>query len=112
MRSLWVVAGLLIFFSSAAHSLQLTENFSSGLNWDTAHSTGVWNGTLGYIHPPIAIDSTSAVGVNENAPPIDVGTGSDGPFDTTTYALFSVGGSTPSNTITIDTSVHPSLQFT
>jgi hypothetical protein len=98
--------------SLSAFAGTVTEDFSTSTNFDATNSTAVWNSALKMVHTPIAIDPTTGVGVNENSPVIDVGDGSDGPFNITTYANFSEGGSTAGNVITINTDLKPALNFT
>jgi hypothetical protein len=103
------LAGLLLILApSLGFAAQTSETFSSRATLDTG--TAVWNQFLGMVHPTLEINNYEAAAVPPI--PVDVGDGSDGVFDPTTYANFSVGGVTPGNVITIDTDVHPVLKFT
>src|SRR5471030_403589 len=104
---------LIFLFSFQASALQLVENFTSATYKDSTNTTAVWNLALGQVHPPLVVDLSSSPNAVDNEDlAIDVGDGSDGSFDVTTYTKFSVGGVTPGNVITIDTAAHPYLQLT
>ncbi len=112
IQFLVILNSLLIFLPvGSASASQIVENFSTSTYSDKANSTGVWNTSLKMIHPQMAVSTTTAI-YSEFSPITDVGDGSDGSFDVSTYANFSIGGSTAGNTIIIDTSVHPVLKFT
>jgi hypothetical protein len=97
----------LVLLTRFAQAAQIIENFidRSHLNVGTA----VWNQELGRIHPTLQVANYSGP-----ASPIDfdVGDGSDGPFDPSTYASFSHLGDVSGNIIRLDTGVHPILNVT
>ncbi len=77
---------------------------------DLPNTTGVWNSALGTLHPTLKItgwvDGSGTPGSDIN---IDVGDGSDGPFNTTTYSQF---GTVTGNVIAINTDVKQELNVT
>jgi hypothetical protein len=107
--TLIILVSLFPLISNA--QLSITENFLSRVKFDFQNSTLIWNSYFHIIHPRLAITYTSGSN-NENSLNASVGNGSNGFFDVSTYAQFSVGGVTPGNVITIDTTVFPLLQFT
>lgn len=105
-----LIAFLFLGFSSLAHGqLTLSEAFYSTTHFDSANSTLIWNPYFHMIHTPLEVSYTWNANL-ESLPGNSVGNGQDGIFDVGTYSNFSVGGVTPGNVITIDTSVHPVIQ--
>jgi hypothetical protein len=98
---------LLILLLSKGWAAQLTEDFSSLLHKDSA--TAVWNQYLGKAHPTLQVMNFKA-GFTPYA--VDVGDGSHGVFDSTTYSQFSSGGDVSGNIIRLDTSIYPVLKVT
>jgi hypothetical protein len=109
-----LVALLFAFlFSPAVNALQIAERFTDRTHFDANNSTALWNHTLHYVTPLIWLDRTTGGAEAYNAADqVNIGDGRHGIFNTTTFASFSVGGSTPSNVITINTDVFSDLQFT
>ncbi|MBX3021594.1 MAG: hypothetical protein KF799_07950 [Bdellovibrionales bacterium] len=107
-------AALLFCLPLDARAAQLVETFSTRTFYDSgAASTNeaVWNQTLGKIHPSLVVVNWT-VGVFDpltDTRHIDVGDGSDGAFDSTTYANF---GSTSGAVIYLNTTDHPVLNVT
>ncbi len=93
---------------SAAEASEVLETFNSRLNF--ASGTAIWNQALGKVHPTLQVANFYA------APPtpkqVEVGDGSDGAFDISTYARFSVNGDLSGNKIRLDTNVFPILKLT
>lgn len=97
---------IISFFALHAHSDVITENFSTSANIE--NSNAILNLYSGVIHPPIEIN------YQVSGPPtiplnVDVGDGSHGAFEASTYANF---GSVVGNLITIDANVLPILKVT
>lgn len=86
----------------------ISEDFSTVLKKES--STAVWNFELGVIHPTLQIKDYQFVFMGPTfTAPIDVGDGSHGAFEPTTYANF---GSVIGNVITVDANVFPVLKLT
>ncbi len=85
----------------------ITEEFSNVSQKDT--STAIWNIGLSEIHPTVKVDNYQVLsGDTPTAVTFDVGDGSHGDFNSSTYANF---GSVVGLLITIDASVFPILKF-
>lgn len=82
----------------------LNETFSTRDGY--ASGSAVWNQELGKVH-----NTLSVVGYKVAATPLDfdVGDGSDGPFELSTYTRF---GTLSGFTLQIDTTLHPVLNVT
>jgi hypothetical protein len=108
-----VIFLFVFLFSASQISLagQVLENFTTTTFKDKAATTAIWNTVLGKIHPPLVVDYTTG-GADVEDQVVDVGDGSDGDFNLSTFARFSVGGVTTNNIITLDTDLHPYFQFT
>ncbi|MGZ3690253.1 MAG: hypothetical protein ACXVAX_02045 [Pseudobdellovibrio sp.] len=101
------IAALFLFFISLqGRTNVLTENFLT--TKQKSNSTAVWNFVTGSIHPTLRIDGYQTLTSPVTSADFDVGDGSDGPFNISTYAHF---GTVVSQTITINTLVHPALKF-
>jgi hypothetical protein len=98
---------LLFLFPFCAGAAALTETFASRST--LASGTAIWNQALGQVHPTLQVVDYEA---SWSAIPVDLGDGSDGAFELSTYASFSAGGDLSGNKIRIDTDAHPVLQFT
>lgn len=105
MKSATILLGLL-FSNALANAAALTENFDNRGN--LAAATAVWNQALGKVHPSLQVVDYEAGFIPLR---VDVGDGSDGAFDLSTYASFSVGGDLSGNKIHLDTDAHPVLQL-
>jgi hypothetical protein len=108
-------AALLIFFiSMSVSAAELSEDFSS-LS-DFVSGTAIWNQALGKVHPTLQVvnydDGTTGNPVPPTPIAVDVGDGSHGVFDVSTYSRFSVGGDVSGNKIRFDTSAYPILKVT
>jgi hypothetical protein len=108
-------AALLTFLvSMSVSAAELSEDFSS-LS-DFVSGTAIWNQALGKIHPTLQVvnydDGTTGNPVPPTPMTVDVGDGSDGVFDVSTYSQFSVGGDVSGNKIRFDTSTYPILKVT
>ena len=101
---------ILALSAAESRALTITDGFSSRAGY--ASGTAVWNQELGKIHPSLEVVNFKFGYTPADALAIDVGDGSHGPFDNSTYASFSVGGVTPGNVITIDTTIYPELKVT
>lgn len=92
--------------SLAANAGVITENFNTTNQKDS--STLVWNYQLGYLHPQLIVTGYSdGVQPVASSTIVSVGDGSDGVFDSTTYANF---GTVIGNQITIDANQFPVLK--
>lgn len=105
-RTPWKLFFLAVFHASFACATVLTESFVSATQKDPA-STAVWNLASGVVHPTLKIVSYGMVS-SDTTVGFDVGDGSDGVFQPSTYANF---GTVVGSTITIDASVFPILNF-
>ncbi|MFT3724538.1 MAG: hypothetical protein QM773_13250 [Hyphomonadaceae bacterium] len=89
---------------------QIVENFTTRTNLTTTSPfapTAIWNQALGVVEPSLL---TSGYGTGgEPTFEFDIGDGSDGVFDASTYSRF---GTVNGQTIHLDTSAHPTLQVT
>lgn len=94
----------IFLFELTAHAATLTESFTTRA--DFASGSAIWNQALGKIHPTLQAMNYAAT---FTPLPVDVGDGSDGVFDNTTYAAF---GTVVGTTLTIDTDIRPVLQVT
>jgi hypothetical protein len=110
-------AALLIFFvSMSVHAAELSEDFSSLVHF--VSGTAIWNQALGKVHPTLHVVNYDDGTTGHTLPPtpiaVDVGDGSDGVFDVSTYSKFSIGGDVSGNKIRLDTSNsgHPILKVT
>jgi hypothetical protein len=101
------LAPLLFLFPFCAGAAALTESFTSRAT--LASGTAIWNQALGQVHPGLQVVDYEA---GWTAIPVDLGDGSDGAFEISTYANFSRGGDISGNKIRIDTDDHKLLQFT
>ena len=108
MRVIFVFL-LLILISLPSLADRVTLSFSSDAQKES--STLVWNTPLGRLHPPNQVVGYNVGGGATNVA-IDIGDGSDGVFNESTYANFSVGGDTSGQVITVDTDTYSELQFT
>lgn len=107
VRTPWILFLLVVFHAGFAVASVLTESFSSAAQKDPA-STAVWNLAAGVVHPTLQIANyTPPLGVPTTTD-FDVGDGSHGIFQPSTYANF---GAVVGSTITIDASVFPILKF-
>ncbi len=100
-----------VFFCLQSFGSQISETFSS----DDKKASGdlYWNTEESRLQPPFQIrnfDDGQVVG-NQSLN-IDMGNGSDGPFDSSTYWVFDSDHSVVGNVIEIDTDAHQVLQFT
>lgn len=105
---------LILLFSMSAGAAELSETFSTRDNY--ASGTAIWNQALGKVHPSLQVEDYDDGSTGNTVPPaplaVDVGDGSHGVFNITTYANFSVGGNLAGNVIRLDTSVYPILKVT
>ena len=101
--SLWIVW----LSISATAATQITESFT--LRSHFVSGTAVWNQYLGKVHPSLEV-----VGYQSGQPAVavDVGDGSHGVFDSTTYASFSTNGDVSGNVIHLDTTRYTTLKVT
>ncbi|MBC7741177.1 MAG: hypothetical protein H7061_03205 [Bdellovibrionaceae bacterium] len=105
-RSFIILA--LSILSSATFAGTFTEEFTSTTFKDTA--TAVWNTASGKVHPTLRINNYQLVPAGAFASAdFDVGDGSHGVFDSSTYANF---GTVVGSTITIDAAIFPALKLT
>lgn len=96
-----LIAGLL--FSLQAQSSVLTEEFSTLTNIDTGTTTAVVNVESGVVHPTLEINyRVYSSDATYSTQAVDIGDGSDGIFDLSTYS--SIGTVDGSNNITLDAS--------
>lgn len=100
----------MLIFSLGASAGQVVEDFSTTTHKDASSNGAVWNLAQGALHPLVVQDYISDATDTADAS-MDVGDGSDGVFDQSTYSKFSEGGVTPGQVITIDTSVHRNLKL-
>ncbi len=96
----------LLFKSLPALSNTLTEDFTTSLQKDSG--TAVWNFDSGIVHPSLQVTNYQAPAQATTSAAFDVGDGSHGIFDTTTYANF---GTVVGSIITIDATLFPILKF-
>jgi hypothetical protein len=105
---------LILFVSMSVSAAELSEDFSS-LS-DFVSGTAIWNQALGKIHSTLQVvnydDGTTGNPVPPTPIAVDVGDGSHGVFDVSTYSRFSVGGDVSGNKIRFDTSAYPILKVT
>lgn len=99
---------LILVFSVSAGAAQLSETFSTRDNY--ASGTAIWNQALGKIHPSLQVVDYKTGYTTPLA--VDVGDGSHGSFDVSTYAKFSVGGDISGNKIRFDNSTYSILKVT
>ncbi len=96
-----------LLISISAHGAEVSETFSTRAGY--ASGTAVWNQALGMVHPSLQVMNYKA---GFTPLPFDVGDGSHGAFDVSTYANFSVGGDVSGNIIRLDLSAYPILKVT
>lgn len=96
-----------LFIASMTHADGISETFSSRANY--VPGTAIWNQALGVIHPTLQVMNFRA---GFTPRPVEVGDGSDGSFDISTYARFSVGGDLSGNIIRLDLATYPELNVT
>lgn len=89
---------VLIFYFSSSWAAQLREEFTSRARLDSSSDTAIWNQALGKVHPTLENQRT---GPSTN---IDVGDGSHGSFEPSTYALFDSDGNPNDMHIGLDNS--------
>lgn len=106
-----VFAFILVFSGSKGFAVSSThtEDFTSVLKNDLNKTTGVWNVSSGTLHPTLEVTGWSP---GAGTASLDVGNGSHGVFDSTTYANFSDGGDVSGNIIRLNTSTYKELQVT
>lgn len=101
---------LLGLFAMTSHAATLTVDLSS-TSLNAGSNTLVWNLGNATLHPPLFVEnynnSSGNVSVN-----FDVGDGSDGAFNSTTYAQFSQNGDLSGNIIRLDTDQYTELNVT
>lgn len=90
-----------------SNAAQISEDFSSIDQKGTV--TGVWNLALGQLTPHFRIVNYGGGASSAN---FTVGDGSDGVFDVSTYANFSVNGDLSGNIIRLDQTRFPQLNVT
>lgn len=96
---------LLINFHALANVI--TEDFSTVAKKES--STAVWNFATGVIHPTLQIANYEVVPGTPLSSDFEVGDGSHGIFDSSTYANF---GTLVGSTIIIDANIFPVLKLT
>jgi hypothetical protein len=85
---------------------------TSSLESPIESSTAVVNTALGYIHPPIQVDGWQVIsGPAGQVTQLNLGDGSDGIFDVSTYLNFNSGAYNNDQVIHINTDQHPALNF-
>lgn len=100
---------LTLFLSISVKATDLSENFASRTQFESG--TAIWNQELGKIHPSLEVINYH--GATAVAPkPFDVGDGSHGAFEPSTYAQFSQGGDVSGNKIRLNLSTYPILKVT
>ncbi len=76
-----------------------------------SNSTFIYNRVENNLHPPLKVfNYDNGAGLEEFN--VDIGDGTHGVFDVTTYAQFSVNNDITGQIIVIDTDVYPELKFT
>lgn len=97
----------LFLFSLESRATDFTETFSTRTRYSSG--SAIWNQAVGKVHPTLLVDNYKA-----GATPLsfDVGDGSHGSFNSTTYANFSQNGDVSGNKIRLDTSTYPILYVT
>lgn len=99
---------LALFISAfSAHGDAISENFSTRSAF--VSGTAIWNQALGVVHPTLQVMNYKP-GFSPLA--VDIGDGSHGSFDISTYANFSVGGDISGNIIRLDLATYPILKVT
>lgn len=98
---------LAVLYSGLAGATILTESFASATQKD-ATSTAVWNIASGTVHPNLK-NAGYGMASSDSTVGFTVGDGSDGVFNSSTYANF---GTVVGNTITINALAFPVLNFT
>ena len=98
---------LITFFSFVSEGTTLIVPLDSSTVGDTTLSTGVWNVASQELHPKIQIENWNSTGLTDPIP-LNVGDGSDGPFDSNTYANF---GTVSGNTIAMNTGTYNFTNF-
>ena len=102
---------------AAGVATQLTESFTSRDH--LANSTALWNHATGAVTPTLLVKGWKTIilpgpPATLSAPqdsPIDVGDGSLGDFDSTTWSRFAISINSTGKIITIDTNIYPILKF-
>ena len=103
---LFLFCGIFGVSGTSALAVTLTESIDT-VTYRDSTSTAVWNSVLGYIHPPLqAVSYSTTASAQTN---LNVGDGSHGSFDSSTYANF---GTVAGSVITIDTNQWPELKVT
>jgi len=109
MKTLLVFFSLSFLWVASASALQFFESFSSNSRKDATLTTGVWNISLGVLHPTLFVnDWEHLAGPQDTA--FDVGDGSHGAFVRSRYSQFS--SSLSGNVILLDTDIYPELKVT
>ncbi len=99
--------GLSFQAPAAGVATQISESFASRGHLATA--TAIWNHATGAVTPTLLVKAWND-GVARNSA-LDVGDGSLGDFDSTTWANFASSIDLSSKIITIDTNAYPILKF-
>ncbi|MCB0394088.1 MAG: hypothetical protein KDD25_05995 [Bdellovibrionales bacterium] len=110
----WLPKSLLItatLWSTRLQAESYTLKVESRSDVETSSTTGVWNISTGLFHPKLEVTDWNDGGLDTDTD-IEVGDGSDGAFNISTYSQFSKNGDVSGNIIRIDTDDHPTLNFT
>ncbi len=100
------IGGLILFFSWPSWAAELSLEFTDPSLIET--STLVVNKEQGALHSTLRVRNYN----NPNIYEMNVGDGRHGPFNSSTYANFSVNGDVTGNRILIDVNEYPALQVT
>ncbi|MFK8137115.1 MAG: hypothetical protein AB8E15_02030 [Bdellovibrionales bacterium] len=108
---IWRASFAILLFSLSLQAGSLTESFSDSSGAES--NSFILNLSSQKLTSNMAIRGWRVnFGDVDSFTAISYGDGSDGVFDSTTYANFSQNGDTSGNIITIDTDVYTELQFT
>ncbi|MGE0527573.1 MAG: hypothetical protein AB7P49_10955 [Bdellovibrionales bacterium] len=107
LRLSWLCLLLWLPFAVSAAELEVREDFSTRDRLESA--TAIWNQALGAIHPTLQV-MNFMVGFTPRA--LDVGDGSDGAFEPSSYGTFSQNGDLSGNVIRLDLTEFPELKVT
>lgn len=95
----------LLLFSHLTFATTITETFLTLTQ--RASSTAVWNYEIGFLHPALQVTNYQAPSQPAANQAMDVGDGSDGVFNNSTYPSF---GTVSGTTIIINAITHPSIK--
>ena len=91
---------ILILVNHMALAAEVSETFSSRARLVAGSATAIWNQALGKVHPTLQLENYKAGYTTPYL--MDVGDGSDGAFNLSTYASFSQNGDISGNKIRLD----------